>query len=224
MKLTFDIETDGLDATKIWCLVVQNIESSGVFKFTDEDDKYPSIADGLRLLQEADLLIAHNGIGFDALVILKLYGINLYHKKFFDTWIASQVLNYKRPHKHGLGGWGEYLKYPKFEFSDFDNYSETMMTYCARDVKVNTVIFHRLMKELEVIRAKQPLISKGLSSEMEAAKFDAYCRHYGWAFNQDKALILLDKIKSRMSTIEKIVEPKLPAVTRLIDKAPKIPK
>ena len=224
MKLTFDIETDGLDATKIWCLVAQNVESNGIFKFTDEDDKYPSIADGLRLLQEADLLIAHNGIGFDALVILKLYGINLYHKKFFDTWIASQVLNYKRPHKHGLGGWGEYLKYPKFEFSDFDNYSETMMTYCARDVKVNTVIFHRLMKELEVIRAKQPLISKGLSSEMEAAKFDAYCRHYGWAFNQDKALILLDKIKSRMSTIEKIVEPKLPAVTRLIDKAPKIPK
>ena len=40
MKLTFDIETDGIDATKIWCLVVQNVESSGVHKFTNENDKY----------------------------------------------------------------------------------------------------------------------------------------------------------------------------------------
>ena len=147
MKLTFDIETDGIDATKIWCLVVQNTESSGVFKYTDADDKYPNIIDGLKLLQEAELLIAHNGIGFDAFIINKLYGIDLYEKKFFDTWIASQVLNYRRPHKHGLAGWGEHLKYPKFEFNEFNKYSETMMNYCVRDVKLNTVIFKRLMQE-----------------------------------------------------------------------------
>ena len=27
MRLTFDIETDGLDATKIWCLVIENIDT-----------------------------------------------------------------------------------------------------------------------------------------------------------------------------------------------------
>ena len=224
MKLTFDIETDGIDATKIWCLVVQNIESSGVFKFTDENDKYPNIADGIRLLQQAELLIAHNGIGFDALIIKKLYGVDLYEKKFFDTWIASQVLNYRRPHKHGLAGWGEHLKYPKFDFHEFDKYSDTMMNYCVRDVKLNTVIFKRLMTELEEIRTKQPMISQGLSSEMEAAKFDAYCRLYGWAFDKNKALILLNKIEMKMNDIEKVIEPNLPPVTRLIDKAPKIPK
>ncbi len=224
MKLTFDIETDGIDATKIWCLVVQNVESSGVHKFTNENDKYPSIADGIRLLQDAELLIAHNGIGFDALIIKKLYGVDLYEKKFFDTWIASQVLNYRRPHKHGLAGWGEHLKYPKFDFHEFDRYSETMMNYCVRDVKLNTVIFKRLMTELEAIKSKQPMISKGLSSEMEAAKFDAYCRYYGWSFDKANALKLLDKIKLRMSVIENNIEPKLPQVTKLIDKTPKIPK
>ena len=224
MKLVFDIETDGIDATKIWCLVVQNVESSGVHKFTDENDKYPNIADGLRLLQDAELLIAHNGIGFDAFIINKLYGIDLYEKKFFDTWIASQVLNYRRPHKHGLAGWGEHLKYPKFEFNEFDKYSETMMNYCVRDVKLNTVIFKRLMQEFEEIRIKQPLISQGLSSEMEAAKFDGYCRLYGWAFDKNKALILLNKIEMRMNEIEKVIEPNLPPVVKLIDKAPKTAK
>lgn len=224
MKLTFDIETDGIDATKIWCLVVQNIETGGIHKFTDEDNKYASIADGLRLLQQAELLIAHNGIGFDAFIIKKLYDIDLYQQKIFDTWIASQVLQYRRPHKHGLAGWGEYLKYPKYEFNEFNKYSERMMSYCVRDVELNTVIFKRLMEEFKDIHARQPLISKGLSAEMEAAKFDAYCRLYGWQFDNDKALILLDKIKNRMNAIEKIVEPHLPAVTKLIDKAPKTAK
>ena len=40
MRLTFDIETDGLDATKIWCLVIQNLDTNRIMKYTDESDKY----------------------------------------------------------------------------------------------------------------------------------------------------------------------------------------
>ena len=225
MRLVFDIETDGLDATKIWCLVMKDIDSGRIMKYTDHSNKCDGNVElGLAMLKNAELLVAHNGIGFDALMILKIYGIDLYDKKFFDTWIASQVLNYRRPHKHGLAGWGAHLKYPKLDYHDWSGFSEEMMTYCVRDVQLNYVIFQKLMEELEKLAKTQPLIREGIKSEMEAAKFDAYCRHYGWQFDTANALKLLDKIKLRMSVIEKNVEPKLPKVTKLIDKSPKLPK
>ncbi len=229
MRLVFDIETDGLDATKIWCLVIKDIDTGRIMKYADTTDierKYNgNIEMGLSLLQHAKLLIAHNGIGFDALVIKKLYDIDLYDgDRFFDTWIASQVLNYRRPHKHGLAGWGEHLKYRKGDYDDWSRFSEKMMEYCVRDVNLNAAIYNQLMIELNVMAKRNPKIRRGLRNEMATAKFDAYCRYYGWSFDKDKALNLLDKIKSRMNEIEKIIEPKLPAVTRLIDKQPKTPK
>lgn len=225
MRLVFDIETDGLDATKIWCLVMKDIDSGRIMRYTDHSNKYEgSIEHGLAMLKNAELLVAHNGIGFDALMILKIYGIDLYDKKFFDTWIASQVLNYRRPHKHGLAGWGAHLKYPKLDYDDWSGFSDEMMVYCSRDVQLNYVIFKKLMEELERLAKPQPLIREGIKSEMEAAKFDAYCRYYGWEFDTANALKLLDKIKLRMSVIENNIEPKLPKVTKLIDKTPKLPK
>ena len=225
MRLTFDIETDGLDATKVWCLVMEDIDTGRIMKYTDYSDKYHgNIKDGLAVLKNAELLVAHNGIGFDALMLLKIYGLDLYHMKFFDTWIASQVLIYRRPHKHGLAGWGQHLEYPKFSFEDWSGFSDEMMTYCVRDVQLNTVIFKKLMEELTAVAATQPLIREGLRGEMEAAKFDAYCRYYGWQFDIEKGKETLSQIINRMKTIEAAVEPNLPPITKYIDKIPKTPK
>ena len=225
MRLTFDIETDGLDATKIWCLVIENIDTGMIMKYTDQSDKYHgNILTGLAVLQNADMLIAHNGIGFDALMILNIYGIDLYNIKFFDTWLASLVLNYRRPHKHGLAGWGAHLKYPKFQFDDWSGFSDEMMTYCVRDVKLNTAVFRILAKELNELAAKQPNISNGLRAEMETAKFDAYCRHYGWKFDMESGAALAAKLVIEMSDIEKVIEPNLPDVIRYKDKVAKTPK
>lgn len=225
MRLTFDIETDGLDATKIWCLIMEDIDTGRIMKYTDQPIKCNGdIATGLNMLKNAELLVAHNGIGFDALVILKLYDVDLYNNKFFDTWIASQVLNYRRPHKHGLAGWGEHLGYHKLHFDNFSEFSEEMVTYCVRDVQLNTVIFKKLMEELTALAAKQPLIREGLKAEMEAAKFDAYCRHYGWQFDTDKGKDTLDKLINRMKYIEGIVEPHLPDIVKYKDKVAKTPK
>tara|TARA_R110000803_G_scaffold64038_2_gene124854 strand:- start:2688 stop:4529 length:1842 start_codon:yes stop_codon:yes gene_type:complete len=225
MRLTFDIETDGLDATKVWCLVMEDIDTGRIFKYTDHSDKYNGgIEVGLSVLKNAELLVAHNGIGFDALMILKIYGLDLYHLKFFDTWIASQVLNYRRPHKHGLAGWGQHLSYPKFNYDDWSGFSDEMMKYCVRDVQLNTVIFKKLMIELTTLANSQPLIREGLKSEMEAAKFDAYCRYYGWEFDEAKGKEVLKDIISKMKSIENTIEPLLPDITRYIDKLPKLPK
>lgn len=96
MKLVYDIETDGFDATKVWCLVAHNLDTGSTYKFSDYDNSIPSMDDGCVMLNNAEVLIGHNIIGFDNLVMEKLYGLKLNEKKIYDTWIMSQVLQYKK--------------------------------------------------------------------------------------------------------------------------------
>ena len=39
MKLVWDIETDGLEATRIWCLCASDLDSGIEYRFSDYDDE-----------------------------------------------------------------------------------------------------------------------------------------------------------------------------------------
>ena len=101
MKLIFDIETDGLDANVIWCIVCQDIETSKVYKFPPE-----KIQEGLALLESASCLIGHNIIGFDIPVLEKLTDINLKGIPVIDTLVLSRLFNPVRDGGHSLEVWG----------------------------------------------------------------------------------------------------------------------
>jgi len=221
MKLVFDIETDGLDATKIWCLVAIDPETNKVYKYTDEVDTLPSIEAGISLLKSADALIGHNIIGYDIPVILKLLGEDLFDKKLYDTWVMSQVLSWKRKHKHGLGGWGSHLNYPKFEFDDWSNYSDEMMDYCVRDVKLNVAVWKALHLEYEQQSTTKSMIALGLRAEHDTAIFEARVRTKGWLFDCEKAHKLHETMADELNAIEDRIHPNLPEMTIWVDKAPK---
>jgi len=88
MELVFDIETDDLKATKVWCIVAQDSGSGQIYKFAP-----PQLESGLELLQKADTLVGHNIIGFDIPVIHKLLGVDLSHKTLIDTLVLSRLFN-----------------------------------------------------------------------------------------------------------------------------------
>jgi len=224
MKLVYDIETDGFDATKVWCLVAHNLDTGSTYKFSDYDNSIPSMDDGCVMLNNAEVLIGHNIIGFDNLVMEKLYGLKLNEKKIYDTWIMSQVLQYKRPHKHGLKGWGEHLNNSKIEFDEWDNYSKEMLRYCVQDVKLNADVFNHLMVEYKKIAAKRPAIKEGLLIEHDTAKFNARVKTRGWNFDVVKAKKNLKDMNVRMLEIETILHPQLGTHKVYIDKVEKFPK
>jgi hypothetical protein len=224
MKLVFDIETNGIDATRIWCLVIQDVESKRIYKCSDEDEMCLSINEGLALMRKADALIGHNIIGYDLAVIKQLLNEDFYDKKLYDTWVMSQTLNYKRGHKHGLAGWGEHLGYSKLEFSDWDSYSPEMLTYCVRDVELNTRVYEMLIKEFQDQSAKKPLIAKGLRAEHDAAIFEAQVRMRGWLFDVEAANKLHKEMSDELEAIESRVHPQLPEMTIYVDKQPKLAK
>jgi len=219
MKLVFDIETDGIDATKVWCIVAQDVETKKIYKWRPDD-----IQSGLNFLLNADSLIGHNIIGYDLAVLTKLYDVDFYNKKLYDTWLMSQVLGYKRKHKHGLGGWGEHLGYSKLEFNNFSEFTEDMLTYCVRDVELNTRVYEILMKEFADQSATKPLISNGLRAEHDAAIFEARVRLNGWLFDVDAANTLHTKMCKELEAIESRIHPQLPEMTIWVDKQPKTAK
>ena len=224
MKLVYDIECNGLDPDTIWCIVAYNMDSGTTMCFSDHDTALPSIKDGVAVLERAEILIGHNIIGFDSKVLDRLYGTQLIHKRSHDTFIMSQVLSYKRPHRHGLAGWGAHLGNSKIEFDDWDKYSREMLRYCKQDVMVNVDVYKELLGEYAKVFKRNPLIKEGLQIEHDTAVFNAIVREKGWLFDEFKAAETLKLMTTRMEEIEKIIEPKLGLKTVYIDKEPKTPK
>jgi len=156
-SLVFDIETDGLTPTKIFCLSILDVDKEEQFNFRPKQ-----IHEGMELLSSADKLIGHNIIGFDIPVIERLYGINLINKKIIDTLVLSRLFNPIRA-LHSLRAWGDTLKFPKLEFENFDRFSEKMMTYCAQDVFLNYKVYEALKRE-----------SRGFTSESVDLETETY--------------------------------------------------
>ena len=224
MKLVYDIETDGIDATKVWCLVAYNLDTGTTYQFSDYDDALGSMEDACALMKRAEAVIGHNIIGFDNMVMKKLYNLDLNSKKVYDTWVMSQTLKFKRSHKHGLAGWGEFLGNSKIEFDDWEKYSREMLRYCTQDVMVNVDVYNHLMEEFKAIYAQNPRISDGLRIEHDTAKFNAIVKSRGWNFDLKKAKDNLKDMQKRMKVIEDEIHPQLGEHKVFIDKAPKTPK
>ena len=156
-SLVFDIETDGLQPTKIYCISALDVDSQEQFNF-----KPSNIAEGITLLESADKLIGHNIIGFDIPVIRRLYNVNLINKKLVDTLVLSRLFNPTRA-SHSLESWGYKLEFHKIEFNDYTKFTEDMLNYCAHDVILNYKVYEALKRE-----------SRGFTSESVNLETDTY--------------------------------------------------
>ena len=225
MRLTFDIETNGLQPDTLWCLIAHDMDKDIVYIGSDHDDKHLNISDVLAVMDKATLLAGHNIIGYDLPWLKELTGWEPNPKtKLHDTWIISMVNSYKRQHRHGLGAWGEEMGNSKIEFSDFDNYSDEMVRYCKQDVLLNTQVYKHLENEIQQILKNKPDYLKALQVEHDFAKLEAQIRMRGWKFDMPKAEEYLKAMEAEMEGIRNRVEPELPEITIKIDPEPKRPR
>ena len=189
-QLVFDIETDDVQATKIWCMCCIDVDTKKEYLFNPS-----TLNAGFELLKSADKLIGHNIIGFDIPVIEQLTGISLWDKVLVDTLVLSRLFNPVREGNHGLEKWGYDLGSPKIEFEEYDHYSEDMLKYCMQDVRLNTKVFEALKHE-----------SKGFSSdsvdiERETYKIVSAQRRKGFLLDLPFATKLLGELESKMDSI-----------------------
>lgn len=136
-----DIETDGLDATVIWCMCWENIKTKekGECKNYDEIRSFFERTVG-------SFYVGHNLLKFDAPVLNRLIGTKLTVGRLVDTLVLSTLYHPSIPDGHSLGAWGERIGYAKIEFNDWSHLSEEMVTYCHKDVEICAELFRKLVK------------------------------------------------------------------------------
>lgn len=210
MKYVFDIETNGLFPDKIWCLVLQDTQTGEVLSYSDYDDELPNVSQGLDVMSNAKVLAGHNIIAFDLPVLKNLLGwVPAEGTRIWDTFLMSQLCKYQRGHLHGLKGWGDFFEYPKGDHEDWTCYSKEMLTYCIRDVELNTKVYDRVSKEASALMKQNPMFLKALELEHEFAMVNTEITQKGWVFDMDKAEGLYDHIIERMEEIEEEINPQL---------------
>lgn len=189
-QLVFDIETDDVKATKVWCICTLDIDTGEEKTFT-----YENLDEGVEHLEGADKLIGHNIIGFDVPVLEKLTGAKLGGKNLVDTLVLSRLFNPVREGGHGLESWGYALGVPKIEFDEYQTFSQDMLDYCVQDVRLNFRVFQELKK-----------LSKGFTPEAVKIEMETYkiiCRQRDKGFMLDipKSEELLSEINGKMDDV-----------------------
>jgi DNA polymerase I len=157
VRYILDLEANGLldTVTKIWCVVLRNVETGTEEVFTSRE----SFSERLKNLEDEDLVVGHNILGFDLPALKKVWDIHysvgflddVWHGvavTFIDTFHLSQFLNVERD-GHSLEDWGKRLGFPKGEFNDWSKLSPEMIEYCKRDCELNQLIYEALVKEIE---------------------------------------------------------------------------
>ena len=92
MRILFDIETDNLlkDVTKMHLMWIIDIDTGDKQYFLEGDLRWKSV------FEKATLVIGHNIIGYDLMVLRKLFNVTLPKDcGIHDTLVMSQVLDYK---------------------------------------------------------------------------------------------------------------------------------
>lgn len=191
MKIAFDIETDGLDPTKIHCIAAKVIGLHQPCEFWGPDTVKFFPAWLIEI--EADTLVGHNIIGYDLPAMSKLLGFN-WDGDIEDTLVMSRLSNPSREGGHSLANWGRIMNFPKGDYDDWENYSEEMKEYCIQDVEVTTRVYNQLTKE-NISKAALKLEHKIYKITQEQTK-------NGWKFNTKKATSLLAELKQEMFNAE----------------------
>ena len=165
--IIFDLEANGLynDATHIHCIAYYNSELNEIESFNDECDwntgqpggkgMSSPIVRAIQYIEQAEVIVGHNIIGYDIPVIRKLYpffspvGIvidtlllsRLYHPRLIDldkerNWNHMPLQLYGR---HSLEAYGYRLGEYKGEYgknTDWKEWSPELEEYCKQDVAV----------------------------------------------------------------------------------------
>ena len=195
MNIVFDIEADGLNPSKIFCIVAQDVDTKDVFTFDNTQ-----LEAGYLFLKSATKLIGHNIIGYDIPAIKKVADVDLSDKKIVDTLVLSRLFKPTREGGHGLESWGYRLSYNKGDYGEnedaWDAYCPEMLEYCKRDVELNTKVYETLRIE------SRGFTPQSVRLEHDVAKIIEDQKTNGFEFDMQKAMLLVAMFSEKLAATE----------------------
>ncbi len=218
-KLVVDIEANGFqnDATTVWCISVFNIETKEKETFTNHNDNYRSIEDGLKLMSTAKQIIGHNWIAYDQVVLENLHNFKT-SATLVDTFLMSQLLDFNRrlgrtKGRHGLAQWGEHFGVPKPSQDQWEVYEDAMLNRCEMDVQINVRAYIQLMNEFKNSGVPKSVIQR----EFAIAKISAQQVRNGWLIDDRLAQKHIDFLTKEIEVLRNKIEPLMPHIVKCPD-------
>jgi len=140
MRCIWDIETNGLKPTVIWCLCA-----------IKDDKMYTLEMPTKEMVEElfADVTehVGHNLINYDIPAVERLLNVSI-TGKVSDTLVMSRLYNPQLEGGHSLDSWGQRLNFPKGDYHDWSALTPEMAQYCKQDVSVTERLYEKLNREL----------------------------------------------------------------------------
>ena len=195
--VAMDIETDTLDASRIWVICGQDVNTGETYEFHNPDKIIEEGIDFANFCDTVDLFVFHNGIAFDVPVINRLLGKRIDPSKVLDTLVVSRFIDYNLQGGHSLKAWGKRLSDFKMDFNDFSKFSQEMVDYCHQDVALTVKLYQRFLPVL-----KDQTQQEAIKVEHDIQILCEEMHNNGFFFDKEKAEHLLDEIELRMLQLE----------------------
>jgi DNA polymerase III epsilon subunit-like protein len=205
----FDLEADGLNPTKIWCIAVKDEKSSRSTSNYDHMRKF---------FTKTKILVGHNIQRFDVPVVERLLNIKV-NALLVDTLALSWYL-YPERIRHGLEEWGEEFGIPKPVIKDWDNLSvEEYIHRCEEDVRINTTLWEKMWRDLMDLYEDEDSVwnfIRYLSEKMDCAREQ---ERSGWKLDVDKCKTELESLQAiQAETLAKLTSA-MPKVKKYASKS-----
>ena len=215
-EIVFDIETNGLDPSKVWLVWAYERDTKEFVLFSG--DTVSTFSQYIKDMGECKV-IGHNIIAFDIPVCERLLGTDFSKCEVVDTLVMSRLSQPSRDGGHSLESWGARLNFAKGDYDDWDNFSQAMVDYGKQDVALNERVYQILLNELTGFG------SECLVLEHQTQAIIARQIKRGWTLDQEKAFILLAELKEKKYELEdKVHEVFKPLPTFVKQVTPKIKK
>ncbi len=192
-----DLESDGLDPTRIWCVVTRE---NGVNQIHTSPE---TLSEALR---SSVSVVGHNLIGYDLPVLNRLWGLSVESERIIDTLVLSRLADPSKSGGHSLRNWGNELGFPKGDHNDWTCLSADMIKYCIRDVELTEAVHQKLMKDMACFS------TASVDLEHQVQFITNQQEKNGWTLNQQLAHELCATFKERMNVIEDDLQSKFPPI------------
>ena len=203
-RYVFDLETDGLldTVSTVHCLVLKDIDTGEIISYTD------NWREGVKRLEEADLIVGHNIIKYDIPVLKKL-GTFDPKGMIRDTLVCTRLIwadikqadfnrtDYPRRliGSHSLRAWGHRIGNYKDDYQGgWESFSQEMWEYCIQDVEVTNTLWQKIVVKDYSERA--------MELEHELAEILYRQETYGFAFDTEAAGALYAELSARKFELE----------------------
>ena len=219
MKIILDIETKSTH-DKVWCVVTRNIE-------TDEVIVWKEVSGLQKYLDQCDLIIGHNIIGFDRPVLEKIWNISMKTNQLYDTLVSARLLDPSREAGHRLENYGAMLGFPKTDYkAEWEKHNgieleknsirhwdepvlDLMIPYCIQD----TLVTQKLYEYLEQQFKQQNFDKRSIELEHKVQEIIYKQTQNGFKLDEREAIFLLARLKGKISYIENELQSIFPAKT-----------